>query len=88
MIQRLRQFERQKESGEELGMDESELKTGNKGETEAEEMGDENLEVTTSMVKQAAEKKKVCFDVVGRVEFQKTVHIFIDAIKLKPWLST
>lgn len=59
MIQRLRQFERQKESGEELGMDESELKTGNKGETEAEEMGDENLEVTTSMVKQAAEKKKV-----------------------------
>lgn len=71
MIQRLRQFERQKESGEELGMDENELKTDNKGETEAEEMGDESLEVTRSMVKQAAEKKKVCFDVVGRVEFQK-----------------
>ncbi|KAK2531693.1 hypothetical protein Q9966_008502 [Columba livia] len=44
-------------------MDESELKTGNKGETEAEEMGDENLEVTSSMVKQAAEKKKVAQDV-------------------------
>lgn len=64
------------------------MKTGRKGETESEEVGDENLEATSNMVKQAAEKKKVGFDAVGWVEFQKTVQLFSDAIKLNPWLST
>ncbi|KAM6314889.1 LOW QUALITY PROTEIN: uncharacterized protein AAHN32_000658 [Aegotheles albertisi] len=61
-------FEREEESNEELGRDESELETDNKGGIESEEdeppeVGDENLEVTSGMVKPAAGKKKAAFDV-------------------------
>ncbi|KAK4826940.1 LOW QUALITY PROTEIN: hypothetical protein QYF61_012789 [Mycteria americana] len=85
--------EREEEYNEELGKDESELETDNKGEIEPEEdeppeMGDENLEVTSDMMKQADKKKKVAFDAVGRGEFQKAVQLFTDAIKLNPRLST
>ncbi|XP_010280468.1 PREDICTED: trichohyalin-like [Phaethon lepturus] len=86
-------FEREEESTEELGRDESELEADNEGEIEPEEdeppqMGDENLEVTSNVMKQADEKKKVAFDAVGRGEFQKAVQLFTDAIKLNPQLST
>ncbi|CAM9203624.1 unnamed protein product, partial [Bubo scandiacus] len=52
---------------------------------EPPEMGVENLEVTSNMMKQADEKKKVAFDAVGRGE---SVQLFTDAIKLNPQLST
>ena len=86
-------FEREQESSEELGKDESELETDNEGEIEPEEdkppeMGDENLEVTSGTMKQADEKKKVPFDAVGRGELEKAVQLFTDAIKLNPWFST
>lgn len=63
------------------------METDNEGEVEPEEdespeMGDENLEVTSDMMKQADEKKKGVFDAVGRGEFQKAVQLFTDAIKL------
>ncbi|XP_050746860.1 LOW QUALITY PROTEIN: putative protein FAM10A4 [Gymnogyps californianus] len=85
-------FEREEESSEELGKDESELETDNEGEIEPEEdeppkMGDENLEVTSGTMKQADEKKKVPFDAVGRGEFEKAVQLFTDAIKLNPCFS-
>uniref|UniRef100_A0A8B9NK58 Uncharacterized protein n=1 Tax=Accipiter nisus TaxID=211598 RepID=A0A8B9NK58_9AVES len=75
---------------EELGKDESELETDNEGEVEPEEdespeMGDENLEVTSDMMKQADEKKKGAFDAVGRGEFQKA--LFTDAIRFNPQLA-
>lgn len=86
-------FETEGEFSEELGRDESELETDNKGEIEPEEheppeIADENLEVTIDMMKQADEKKKVAFDAVGRGEFQKTVQLLTGAIKLNPQLST
>ncbi|KAM6412929.1 LOW QUALITY PROTEIN: uncharacterized protein J5M81_002030 [Pluvialis apricaria] len=86
-------FEREEESSEQLGRDESELKTDNEGEIEPEmgehpEMEHKNLEVTSDMMKQADEKKKVAFDAVERGEFQKAVQLFTDAIELNPQVST
>ncbi|XP_009815935.2 putative protein FAM10A4 [Gavia stellata] len=78
---------REEESSGEPGRDESELETDNEGEIEPE-MGDENLDITSDMMKQADEKKKVAFDAVGRGEFQKPVQLFTDAVKLNPRLST
>ncbi|KAM6375894.1 uncharacterized protein FN964_001810 [Alca torda] len=85
-------FEKEEESSEEMGRDESELETDNKGEIEPEEdehpeMRDKNLEVTSDMMKQADEKNKVAFDAVGRGEFQKAVQLFTDAIRLNPQLG-
>ncbi|XP_014802444.1 PREDICTED: golgin subfamily A member 6-like protein 1 [Calidris pugnax] len=86
-------FERGEEASEELGRDEGELETDSEGEIEPEEddypeMGDESLEVTSDMLKQADEKNRVAFDAVGRGEFQKAVQLFTDAIRLNPGLST
>ncbi|XP_010115007.1 PREDICTED: hsc70-interacting protein-like, partial [Chlamydotis macqueenii] len=86
-------FEREEEFSEELGRHESELETENEGEIEPEEdelpeMGDENLEVISNMMKQADEKEKAAFDAVGRGEFQKAVQLFIDATRLNSRLST
>lgn len=63
------------------------METDNEGEVGPEEdefpeMGDENLEVTSDMMKQADEKKKGAFDAVGRGEFRKAVQLFTDVIKL------
>ncbi|XP_067148277.1 LOW QUALITY PROTEIN: uncharacterized protein [Apteryx mantelli] len=86
-------LEREGEANEELEIAESELEIDNEGviepeEDESPEMGDENLKVTSDMMKQADEKKKEAFDAVGRGNFQRAIQLFTDAIKLNPRLST
>ncbi|XP_010213791.1 PREDICTED: hsp70-Hsp90 organizing protein 3-like [Tinamus guttatus] len=80
------------EASEETEIAQSELEIDNEGiiepEDELPEMGDENLKVTSDMMKQADEKKKEAFDAVGRGEFQRAIQLFTDAIKLNPQLST
>uniref|UniRef100_A0A8C4JND2 F10A1 protein n=1 Tax=Dromaius novaehollandiae TaxID=8790 RepID=A0A8C4JND2_DRONO len=81
------------EVSEEMEIAESELEIDNEGviepeEDEPPEMGDENLKVTSDMMKQADEKKEEAFDAVGRGEFQRAIQLFTDAIKLNPRLST
>ncbi|NXA50131.1 F10A1 protein, partial [Nothocercus julius] len=85
--------EEEHEASEETEIAESELEIDNEGKVEPEEdelpeMGDENLKVTSDMMKQADEKKKEAFDAVGRDEFQRAIQLFTDAIKLNPQLST
>ncbi|KAM8810935.1 uncharacterized protein ACNFOS_015590 [Eudromia elegans] len=79
-------------ASEEIEVAENELEIDNEGmiepEDELPEMGDENLKVTSDMMMQADEKKKEAFDAVGRGEFQRAIHLFTDAIKLHPQLST
>uniref|UniRef100_A0A8C7E8R9 Uncharacterized protein n=1 Tax=Nothoprocta perdicaria TaxID=30464 RepID=A0A8C7E8R9_NOTPE len=78
---------------EETEIAESELEIDNARVVEPEEdelpeMGDENLKVTSDMMKQADEKKNEAFDAVRRGEFRRAIQLFTDAIKLNPRFST
>ncbi|XP_025892981.1 hsp70-Hsp90 organizing protein 3-like [Nothoprocta perdicaria] len=81
------------EASEETEIAESELEIDNARVVEPEEdelpeMGDENLKVTSDMMKQADEKKNEAFDAVRRGEFRRAIQLFTDAIKLNPRFST
>ncbi|XP_053217400.1 putative protein FAM10A4 [Podarcis raffonei] len=52
-----------------------------------QEMGDENVRLTSEMMDQADEKREEAFDAVDKGNLQRAIELFTDAIKLNPQSS-
>lgn len=53
----------------------------------AQEMGDENVRLTSEMMDQADEKREEAFDNIDKGDFQRAIELLTDAIKLNPQSS-
>uniref|UniRef100_A0A670JJI8 Uncharacterized protein n=1 Tax=Podarcis muralis TaxID=64176 RepID=A0A670JJI8_PODMU len=74
---------------EQLTSEESDLELDDDGmikpdEDEAQEMGDENVEVTNDMKSKAEEKKEEAYAFLEAGELQNAIDLFTEAIKLNP----
>ncbi|XP_053122562.1 putative protein FAM10A4 [Hemicordylus capensis] len=52
-----------------------------------QEMGDENMRLTSEMMDQADEKREEAFDAIEKDDLQRATELFTDAIKLNPQSS-